>query len=70
MLSCIECRHCSACETADGHRKTCGNPLSPRYNQVMTEDMAGRISCDMQETQQAYDYRHLTPWEFANKYYN
>ena len=69
-MSCLDCRSCANNNIAVNTDKVCCEPMSPRYNKVVTAEMASRLSCPLEETQQAYDWRNMSPWDFANKYYN
>lgn len=68
MMECAEC-YWSAPNTATGSGRVCCNKDSPRYNEVIPKDETARTGCGQGESEQAVDYRTMTPWQFACKYY-
>ncbi len=67
-MSCKECYWCKK-ETPLGSKRVCCNENSPNCNKVFSEQEASKRGCELAETQQAVDYREMTAWEFAAKYY-
>lgn len=67
-MDCIEC-YWSAPDTAAGTGRVCRNRDSGRYGKTIPAADAGRAGCEKGETEQAVDYRTMTPWQFACKYY-
>lgn len=67
----MRCHECcwSALNAATGTDRVCCNRLSTNYNRIISADAAAREGCEHGETRQAVDYRTMTPWEFACKYY-
>ena len=47
----------------------CCNEKSSNYNQIFPKEEMDIMGCDEGETKQAVDYRNMTAWEFASKYY-
>lgn len=68
MMKCSEC-YWSAPNAATGHERVCCNKDSERYNEIIPEEEAARAGCERGESEQAVDYRTMTPWQFACKYY-
>ena len=68
MMKCSECGW-SAPNKATGSERVCCNKGSGRYNEVMNKETAEHTGCEQGESQQAIDYRNMTPWDFACKYY-
>lgn len=62
-----------ACYTADciecvyNKDSKCTNKEAKRYGQAVKEEHG--FGCDDGLTQQAYDYKTMTPWDFSQKYY-
>jgi len=67
-MKCKECFWC-ALNTAIGRDHVCCNKESKHYNSLLTESQINQDACDSAETEQAHDYKTLTPWQFASKYY-
>lgn len=55
-------------ETALSQKRLCCNKNSKYYNQVLSEEVE-IAGCKCAETKQAVDYREMTAWQFAAKYY-
>lgn len=67
-MKCSECCWCTKSETTNTEI-VCSNKESENYNKVFTNEVAEQMECEDAETQQAVDYRNMTPWQFASKYY-
>lgn len=67
-MTCEECYWCQP-EAALGESMVCCNKDSEFYLKVFPKEEVTKRGCDLAETQQAVDYRELTPWQFASKYY-
>lgn len=67
-MNCKDCYWC-ALECAIRSDRVCCNQESENYNKVFSEEEARQMGCEYAETEQAVDYRTLTPWQFASKYY-
>ena len=67
-MTCKECYWCKQ-ETALSQKRVCCNENSENYNEVFPEDEAETSSCEYAETKQAVDYREMTAWQFAARYY-
>ena len=67
-MKCSEC-YWSALNTPAGSDRVCCNKDSGRYNEIIPEEDAKRCGCEQGESEQAVDYRTMTPWQFACKYY-
>lgn len=67
----MDCKGCYWCESnnALGEEKVCCNEKSMNYNQVFTKERLEKSGCEYGETKQAVDYRNMTAWEFASRYY-
>lgn len=50
-------------------RKSCVLIKNLKTIIVFTNEVAEQMECEDAETQQAVDYRNMTPWQFASKYY-
>lgn len=68
-MNCIDCRHCAANNIVKNNDQVCCNKKSPHYNKIMSWDTAAETTCEYAESQEAYDYRTMNPWQFASKYY-
>lgn len=67
-ITCSECYWCSLSH-ALSDQKVCCNNESEHYNQEFPKGEASKRGCNVGETQQAVDYRNMTAWQFASKYY-
>lgn len=67
-MSCKECYWCKQ-EIPLGSERVCCNKNSENYNKIFPEEEASERNCELAETKQAVDYREMTAWEFAVKYY-
>lgn len=65
MMNCSECYWCNA----NLKKMTCGNPESENYNKSFSKDKIENMGCNAGETKKAVDYKNMTAWEFASKYY-
>lgn len=67
-MKCSECYWCTLNhELSD--EKVCCNQESKNYNKIFTKEETEKMDCEEAETKQAVDYRNMTPWEFASRYY-
>jgi len=67
-MKCKECYWCTL-NHALSDEYVCCNKESDNYNKLFTEQEIETMDCDDAETEQAVDYRNMTPWNFASKYY-
>lgn len=67
-MKCSECYWC-ALNHALSDEVVCCNKKSSNYNQLFSTEEIEIKGCDKGETKQAVDYRTMTAWEFASKYY-
>ena len=67
-MSCIDC-YWSALNSGTSSDRVCCNKESEHYNEVISKEDAKKSGCDAGESEQAVDYRNLTAWDFAVKYY-
>lgn len=67
-MNCADC-YWGKSNNALNSEKICCNEKSPNYNQVFSTENAEKNGCKYAETGQAVDYRNMTAWEFALKYY-
>lgn len=67
-MKCNECYWC-ALDSALSNERVCCNQESKNYNKIFTEEETETMDCEDAETKQAVDYRNMTPWEFASRYY-
>lgn len=67
-MKCSECYWC-ALNHALSDKVVCCNEKSSNYNQLFPKEEREIMGCDEGETKQAVDYRNMTAWEFASKYY-
>ena len=47
----------------------CCNEKSENFNKLFAKDALKEAGCDCGESQIAGDYRTMTAWDFASKYY-
>ena len=70
----MNCNECCWCKYNNANEKdenkVCCNRDSENYNKIFTEEEAENMTCELAETQRAVDYRQMTPWQFASKYYS
>ena len=67
-MKCNDCYWCAR-NSANDENFVCCNQESENYNKILTEEETEITTCEYAETQQAVDYRNMTPWQFASKYY-
>ena len=67
-MKCNECYWCTL-NHATSTDVVCCNQESENYNKIFSKEVAEQMECEDAETQQAVDYRNMTPWQFASKYY-
>lgn len=67
-MKCNECYWCVLNKPLDSE-KVCCNQESENYNKIFTEEKTKTKECKDAETRQVVDYRTMTPWQFASKYY-
>lgn len=67
-MKCSECYWCTL-NHALSDKVVCCNEKSSNYNQLFPKEQIEIKGCDDGETKQAVDYRNMTAWEFASKYY-
>lgn len=67
-MKCSDCYWCKLCH-ALSNEKVCCNSESENYNKIFPKEEAENMGCEAGETRQAVDYRNMTAWEFASKYY-
>lgn len=67
----MNCKDCywSKPKDSSNNEKICCNEESKNYNKTFTPEQIRAMKCDDAETKQAVDYRRMTPWEFACRYY-
>lgn len=67
-MKCSECYWC-ALNKLIGNEMVCCNQESENYNKIFTKEETETMECEDAETKQAVDYRNMTPWQFASRYY-
>ena len=67
-MKCSECYWCTLNHKLSDE-KVCCNQESKNYNKIFTKEETETMNCEDAETKQAVDYRNMTPWEFASRYY-
>lgn len=67
-MTCSECIWCALNSPARPDRICC-NVKSPNYNQTIPALLTDEMGCDAGESKREHDYRNMTPWQFASKYY-
>lgn len=68
----MNCKDCFWCTLNNSYssNKVCCNRNSKNFNKIFTSEEINNMICEDVETEQAVDYRNMTAWQFANKYYN
>ena len=75
MLNCSECYWCALGPNAtddhihDNIEKVCLNGDSEHCRVKFKRKESFNRGCEHGETREAIDYKNMTAWEFANKYY-
>ena len=67
-LTCEDCYWCGPVLDSDS-KKRCCNQSSANCDRVFSLEEAKIMECDDAETERAVDYRNMTAWQFASKYY-
>lgn len=67
-MKCNECYWCTL-NHALSNEKVCCNEKSENYNKLFPKEEAENRGCELGETKIAVDYRNMTAWEFASRYY-
>lgn len=67
-MRCCDC-YWAMLNFAGSTDRVCCNKKSENYNKVFSEEELKKSGCGCGESEVAIDYRTLTPWEFAKKYY-
>lgn len=67
-MNCNDCYWCVLNHTPS-NTFVCCNEKSNSYNQIFQKEDIKTKSCNNGETRQAVDYRNMTAWQFASKYY-
>ena len=67
-MKCKECYWCTL-NNALSNKKVCCNQKSKNYNKILTNEEIETFICEDAETKEEIDYRTMTPWEFASRYY-
>jgi len=67
-MKCNECYWCALNSSFDNKRVCCKQD-SENYNKIFTKEETEVTECKDAETKQAVDYKNMTPWEFASRYY-
>ena len=67
-MKCNECYWCTSNKPLNDERVCC-NKESENYNKIFTEVEPTTMECEDAESEEAVDYKHMTPWNFALKYY-
>lgn len=67
-MKCKDCYWCKSNNALSGE-KICCNEKSNFYNQTFLKEKIEEFSCEYAETKIAVDYRNMTAWEFASRYY-
>lgn len=67
----MKCSECYWCELNHplSNEKICCNQESENYNMLFPKEEANDRGCEHGESREAVDYRNMTAWEFASKYY-
>lgn len=65
-MECKECYWCKSNKSLSQENRCC-NKESPNYNEIVSE--FEKDGCEYSETEQAVDYKNMTAWQFASKYY-
>lgn len=68
MFQCNEC-YWSRRVSATSEEQVCCNENSEHYNEVFPKEESMERGCEEGETRKAIDYRNMTAWQFASKYY-
>ena len=61
------CDGCLSVTLVSDTVKVCVNEKSEHFGETRELRADG---CSLYEDQKAYDYKHMTAWQFASKYYN
>lgn len=67
-MKCSECYWCSLNHALSDY-KVCCNQESKNYNKIFAKEETETMDCEDAETKRAVDYRSMTAWEFASRYY-
>ncbi len=67
-MKCSECYWCTL-NHALSDEAVCCNEKSKNYNQLFSKQEREIRGCDEGQTRREVDYRNMTAWEFASKYY-
>lgn len=67
-MNCKDCYWCNL-NHALSDKVVCCNEKSSNYNQIFPKEEMDIMGCEDGETKQAVDYRNMTSWEFASRYY-
>ncbi len=67
-MRCAEC-YWAVLNSAVSIDMVCCNIKSPNYNKILGKEGNERFECNCGESQEAVDYRTMSPWDFASKYY-
>ena len=67
-MKCSECYWCTL-NNSIGNEMVCCNQASENYNKIFTKEETETMDCEDAETKQAVEYRNMTAWEFASRYY-
>lgn len=59
-IQCVECHY--------NKENKCTCKESENFGNIIDSSIINQ-GCEQDLSQQAYDYTHMTPWEFASKYY-
>ena len=67
-MNCNEC-YWSTLEHVLSDKKVCCKRESKNYNKIFTNEEIKTMDCEDAETKREVDYKNMTPWEFASRYY-
>ncbi|KAI4445303.1 hypothetical protein C823_007810 [Eubacterium plexicaudatum ASF492] len=67
----MNCRDCYWSKTNNilTDEEICCNENSSYYNQIISTEKVEQNGCENGETKQTVDYKNMTAWEFASRYY-
>lgn len=67
----MKCNKCYWCEENCAFSKDmiCCNEDSENYSKLFPKEKLENYGCEKGETEEEFDYRNMTPWKFASKYY-
>lgn len=67
-MNCCECYY-SKLNHGLSKEKICCNQESSNYNRIFQEYECVNCGCDKGVSTEEFDYKNMTAWQFASKYY-